>query len=160
MTEESQTKWPKRLFAAAILLLTLYTGYTAGNMRIYSAIGPGPGLFPLALSIILAVLTVIWLLARINKDEIPPAVDWRSYRRSISIVVTVILSTAVMSYLGFFITSCLVMSFITYEIGTQKLVIAALFGISASAVFYLLFHWALGLNFPNSSFSLLQPIGI
>ena len=160
MTEQSQTQWPKRLFAAAILLLTSYTGYTAGNMRIYSAVGPGPGFFPLALSIILAILTIIWLLARIHEDEIPPAVDWRSYRRSFSIVVTVILSTIVMPYLGFFITSCLVMSFITYETGTQKPIISAIFGTAASAGFYLLFHWALGLNLPSSSFSLLQPIGI
>src|ERR1051326_6684516 len=117
MRGASQMQWPKRSFAAAILMLTLYTAYTAGHMRVYSDIGPGPGLFPLVLSILLAILTVIWLLARTDKAEMPERIGWQGCRKTASIVIAIVLSILAMPYLGFTITCCMVMSFITYETG-------------------------------------------
>jgi putative tricarboxylic transport membrane protein len=160
MQEAPQTNWFKGSFAAAISLLTIYTGYTAAQMSVYSALGPGPGFFPLVLSIILAVLTLLWTLAAVAEDEMPIALDRQSYRKIVAIVIAILLSIVVMRHLGFLITSCFVMSFITFETGSHRVLTAAAFGVASSLAFYLLFHSVLGLNLPTSDLALLQSLGV
>jgi len=152
--------WFKSASAATIVALSISVAYLASQMNIYSDYGPGPGFFPLALSLLLALLTLIWLLQPVSDGEVPEALARDGIARVLTIVVAVVVSIWWMPYLGFVVTSCLAIFAIMVMTGSRNIYFAAGLAVVSSLVFQLLFQKALGLSLPTSVIPFINSLGL
>lgn len=157
---KQQFHWVKSASAASILALSLTVAYLASSMNVYSDYGPGPGFFPLVLSLLISILTLIWLLMPVGEGEIPEALTRDAIARVATILLSVALATWLMPYLGFFVTSCLTIFAITVVTGRHSLYFAAALAAVSSLAFQLLFKQALGVTLPAGEMSFISSLGL
>lgn len=150
----------KSISAAAIIALSLSAAYTAARMDIYSDYGPGAGLFPLVLSLLLAILTLIWLLTPVRQSEVPEGLARDSVMRVLSIPLAVALSIWWMPFLGFALTSFIAIFAIMIVTGKHSIAFTAGLAGASSLGFLLLFRQALGVSLPASQLPIISSLGL
>jgi len=152
--------WLKSISAAALVAFSIAVAYSASHMSIYSDFGPGAGLFPLVLSLLLAVLTLIWLFTPVRDSEIPEGLSRDGIARVATILLSVVFSIWLMPYLGFTLTSCLAIFVIMIVTGKHHIGFAAGLAAASSLGFLLLFQKGLNLALPVSQLPLLSSLGL
>jgi hypothetical protein len=150
----------KSVSAAAIIAFSLSVAYSASRMDIYSDYGPGAGLFPLVLSLLLAILTLIWLLTPVRESEVPGGLARDGVVRVLSILFAVALSIWWMPYLGFALTSFIAIFAIMIVTGKHGIAFTAGLAGASSLGFLLLFRQALGLSLPASQLPMISSLGL
>ena len=135
-----------QIAGAAILLLAVFFGYEALQLRYYSELGPGPGFFPLWLSILLGILATIMLVkATVGVREAMPAeffAEKAGYLRNAAIVCAVIATIALMEWLGFRLTMFVFYLFLLSVLRRQHFVLNIVIALAGSFGVYQVFdHW-------------------
>lgn len=139
-----------QISGCAILVFAGAVAYAAAQMRYFTSLGPGPGFFPLWLSIALGVLAVLMiLLATFSASEgMPsvPLVERQGYGRILVIISALAGATFALERIGFAPTMLLMNLFILRVMGRLGLPVTILVAAIGSFGVYYLFTE--GLNVP------------
>lgn len=155
---------------AGILFLTfsIIVMATAWSMEYYSSIGPGPGFFPFWLSLILGLLSIVWIIqiARTKNDSDADEKDTRFLPRGsgllrlLSIIGALAFMILLMDTVGFQLPMFVFLIFLLYVLGKVKplttLIIAAVGSFGLFNVFTLL----LDVQLPFSAIPFLSRLGL
>lgn len=159
MTKVRKQGWLKLTSAAVLVASSSAVAVTAVRMGVYSTIGPGPGLFPAILAVILGLLTVIWLFLPEPQGDSEPV-----SRRGLLSVLTVIGGVAaavfVMDILGFALTVFLLVAINMSVLGRHRLWLVVLLASVTSVGSLYLFQTLLDVLLPRSSIAFLANLGI
>ena len=150
------------------LVFSIIVMGTAWSMEYYSSIGPGPGFFPFWLSLILGLLSIIWIIqvARTKKDSDAGDNDsgflpkGKGLLRILSIVGALAFMILAMDTVGFQLPMFAFLIFLLYVLGKVKplttLIIAA---VGSFGLFYV-FTLLLDVQLPLSAIPFLASLGL
>lgn len=129
------------LLAIAVALI-----YGASSMQYYSSLGPGPGFFPLWLSVALAGLSIIMIVqASFGAADSMPADYWpdrAGVLRVVGLVLALAGAVAGLERLGFAITIFLMNVFALRLLGQKSLLATLIISTVASfGVYYFFTKW-------------------
>ena len=148
----------KRADAIAAIILISFSGYViieSLTMPIYAQYGPGPGLFPLGLGILLAVLSVALLWDGINpgKTDKPSPFQEKKGLVSITLAILGLVGYAILiTKLGYLITTFLLVIFLMMVVARDKVKTTALTAIGVTLLLYLIFEVGLHMRLPKGPF--------
>ena len=147
---------PYQIAGAVVLCIAAFVARESLDLRYYTPLGPGPGFFPLWLSILLAILAIamFWQATFGKADAMPDDffADRKGYLRMGAVVAALVGVIALMEPIGY----CLVMlGFYVYllsALGRQHPVVTVLVALAGSlGVYYAFVHW-LGVSLPIGLF--------
>jgi putative tricarboxylic transport membrane protein len=114
---------------------------------------PGPGVFPLALSILLCVSGIVWFIRGKAAGEKKEGVGWRKFARQFVTAVQIVGLTAAFIFalepLGFLLTSTLYLFVLFLWVSRYRLRTAALLAITFGAGSWLFFEKLLSTPLPK-----------
>jgi hypothetical protein len=149
-------KRPYQITSVVLLGISLFVALQSVKLRYYTPLGPGPGFFPLWLSMLLALLgAMMFWQATFGKSEAMPEdffADRRGYLRVGAVVAALVGVIVLLQRLGF----CLVMLgfylFLLAFLGRQHPVVTAIIALVGSfGVYYVFVHW-LAVPLPSGLF--------
>ena len=139
-------KRPYQVTSIVVLCIAAFLAKGSLELRYYTPLGPGPGFFPLWLSILLAILAIAMLSqATFGKSEAMPKEFFagrKGYLRIGTVVAALIAVIALMEPIGF----CLVMLgfylFLLSALGRQRVLVTGLIALAGSVgLYYVFVHW-------------------
>jgi putative tricarboxylic transport membrane protein len=148
----------KRADAVAAIILISFSGYVIVNslsMPIYAQYGPGPGLFPLGLGIILAVSSLALLWDGINPRKADKPSPFQEKRGMISITLAILglVGYAILiTKLGYLITTFLLVIFLMMVVARDKVKTTVLTAVGVTLLLYLIFEIGLQMRLPKGPF--------
>ena len=114
---------------------------------------PGPGMFPLLLSIALIVLGVLVVITRVraNPDEFPPFVkpSRNESRRVVTVMAASIVSAALLPILGYFLSSLALVAFLVFVVERLRSWRAVATVVALPTVFFVVFVVLLRIRLPG-----------
>ena len=158
-----------QLFGCILLIFFLFMAYTARTTLRYwtegAIIGPGPGYFPFWVCIILAGLSLYWLLqVTVRKGEAMPK-DFIPTREGGMLVLLVFLDmiffTAIVNYVGFPVAMFLFVMGMMTALGKRDLrtiIYDVIFALGVTAFFTFLFGRWLEVAFPQAEIEIFRAI--
>lgn len=140
------TNWRSRAFALFFLLVSIASGGHAWkNMVVGTASEMGPGYFPLMLSIVLGLLSI---LAFLTESDGPGELSLPPPRSILLVLVAPILFALTIRSLGLVLTVAIVAFVTSFASRSTTLREALLLSIALSAFCTVVFHYALALPVP------------
>ncbi len=150
-----------RLYQITGGLSILFSAYIAREsfyLKYYTEIGPGPGFFPLWLSVIFALLSAIMLCsATLGKPEPVPANFWPTrvgWVRMGAIFLDIVTTIALLEPMGYRIVTFLFYTFLLSTLGRQNPIVTALVALAGSFGVYHVFVQWLGVPLPVGMFGI------
>ncbi len=149
-------KRPYQITGLVLLGVSLFVAWQSLKLRYYTPLGPGPGFFPLWLSILLALLAaMMFRQATFGRPEAMPDdffANRRGYLHIGAVLAALVGVIVLLEPLGF----CLVMLgfyvFLLTFLGRQHPVVTAVIALVASlGVYYVFVHW-LAVPLPSGLF--------
>jgi len=139
-------KRPYQITSVMLVLLAAYLIRESLGLRYYSPLGPGPGFFPLWLSILLAILAVVMFCqATFGKPEAMPAdfyADCKGYMRIGAVVASLMVVIVLMEPLGFCLVTLGFYLFLLIALGRQHPLVTVIIAMAGSfGVYYVFVHW-------------------
>lgn len=139
-------KRPYQITGVVLLLVAAFLVRESLSLRYYTPLGPGPGFFPLWLSILLAILAVAMLWrATFGKSEAMPAdfyPDRKGYLRIGAILGALIGVIVLIKPLGFRLVMVGFYLFLLIALGRQHILITVIIALAGSfGVYYVFVHW-------------------
>jgi putative tricarboxylic transport membrane protein len=114
---------------------------------------PGPGVFPLALSILLCISGIVWFIRGKEKGERRKSAGWKEFSRKHVTAAQIVGLTGVfilvLEPLGYLLTSILYLFFLFIWVCRYKLWVAAVFGITFGAGSWFFFEKLLTTPLPK-----------
>ncbi len=176
-SEESRAARVLRLTAPVLLLLLAAAViWSSVGLGYWTPLGPGPGLFPLWLAVLLAALSGIWLIEQIRGKRPSPAdaeepvagLDALPQETEsavkpgqvIAIVVSLVVLTALLEVLGFQLSMLLFLLFHLKVLGRRRWLLTLVLSAVGSFGIYTLFAQVLSVNLPVSAIPALQSLGL
>jgi hypothetical protein len=145
--------------------LGVYVALEARSLGLWTVLGPGPGLLPLALGIALLGLTGAWVVQTVLQwrrgtvdDEPSGAQLDRTY--VIGVVGGLLVLAALMNLLGFQIAMALFLFAELMWLGRQKWWVSVVVALVGSVGIFVLFDRVLGVQLPLSSLPVLSGVGL
>lgn len=128
------------------MLVAVFLAREALKLRYYTPLGPGPGFFPLWLSILLAILAVaMFWQATFGKPEAMPAdfyADRSGYLRIGAVVAALVGVIVLMGPLGFRLVMLAFYLFLLTVLGRQHPLVTGIVALAGSfGVYYVFVHW-------------------
>ena len=160
-----------QLFGCTLLTFFLFMAYTARTTLTYwaegSFTGPGAGFFPFWINLILAGLTLYWLIqVTIRPGEKMPA-DFVPSRHAGILVLVVLLDmvifTVILDYTGFPVAMFFFLMIMVAALGERTLrsmIYYVLFSGAVTAFFVFVFGRWLEVAFPQSQIGILKALGL
>ena len=149
-------KRPYQIASLVLICLAAYFCIESLKMRYYTSFGPGPGFFPMWLSILLAILAVVMFWkATFGRPEPMPAdfyADRRGYLRIGAILVALIAVVVLMKPLGFRLTMMGFYLFLLTTLGCQYWPVTLIITLGGSFGVYHLFVHLFGTPLPIGMF--------
>jgi putative tricarboxylic transport membrane protein len=139
-------KRPYQIAAAVILLAAAFLARESIRLRYYTSLGPGPGFFPLWLSIVMGVLggAMFWR-ATFGATEPMPAdfyADRRGYLRIAAVVGGLIAVIVLMEPIGFRLTMLGFYVAMLAALGRQHWLATGAIALAGSfGVYHIFVHW-------------------
>ena len=134
-----------RITGLLLLLLALAFGITGSQFESDFITDPlGPNAFPVMLATVLGLFSLYLLLRPDPEPEWPAS---RAFRTQGMALAALIAYGVVLEFIGFIISSILLVSFLSHLMGANRRSMLAT-GIAASVVLYFLFNNFLGLPLP------------
>jgi putative tricarboxylic transport membrane protein len=134
-----------RLAALALLAVAVVYAVEARGFETGFIADPiGPRAFPYVLGMILSVLSLS-LLAKPDEESVWPLASFS--RQSGLVVVGLLLYAAILTRLGFLLSTCLLSTLVSIVFGGRRWRALA-FGVASSLLTYLVFDRVLGLSLP------------
>ncbi len=157
----------RRVYQAASLVfiaIGLYVVLEARNLTLFTEMGPGSGFFPFWIGLIFMLLSAIWLGQvslqpdeHMEEDFIP---SQAALVRILSIVVALVLFSALVGTVGFQLLMFCFLLFLLIALGRQKPLITALVSLAGSfGVYYVFTQW-LDVHLPESSIEFFKNLGL
>jgi putative tricarboxylic transport membrane protein len=141
-----------QISGCAILAFAGAVAYSAAKMRFSTSLGPGPGFFPLWLSIALGLLALVMILsATFGVSEPMPSdfiVDRQGYGRILTIVAALAGATFALERIGFAPTMLVMNFFILRIMGRLSFLKTTLIAVIGSFGIYYLFTEGLHVPLP------------
>jgi putative tricarboxylic transport membrane protein len=152
----STMKRPYQITALVLFFFAALVAYESLQLKFYTPLGPGPGFFPLWLSLALAGLTgAMFHQATYGKPE-PMAPDFfdskLGYLRALAICGAWTWATVMLVPLGYRLTMLVFFPFLLLSLGRVKWTTILLFTVIGSLVAYGLFTRVLRVNLPPGPF--------
>lgn len=151
------------LTGLGFLAASIYVIWESGNLEYYTPLGPGGGFFPFWLGIIMAGLTLGWLIQEIrNRDNIksPLMVKDATITRVILPIVALVAVSGFIDILGFQITMFLFLIILLKILGKQNFFVSLVVALLGSFGVYHIFTRFLDVTLPVSSIKFLSNLGI
>lgn len=139
-------KRPYQITGLVLLLVAAFLVRESLSLRYYTPLGPGPGFFPLWLSILLAILAVamLWRVT-FGKSEAMPAdfyPDRKGYLRVGAVLGALIGVILLIKPLGFRLVMVGFYLFLLIALGRQHILITVIIALAGSfGVYYVFVHW-------------------
>ena len=176
-SEETRAARVLRLTAPVLLLvLAAATIWNSLDLGYWTPLGPGPGLLPLWLAVLLGALSAIWLVQQIRGAGPSPAEDGEPVARVaslpeetdepvkpgvvIAIVVSLVVLTAMLEVLGFQLSMLLFLVFHLKVLGRRRWLLTLVLSALGSFGIYTLFAQVLSVNLPVSAIPALRSLGL
>ncbi len=164
-------KHVNQIFGSILLIVFLFLAYYVRTTVIYwskgSTIGPGPGFFPFWTCMILAGLTLYWLVQvmmgpgeAIPKDFLPDRAAGTMFGLTF---LAMIVFTAVMSSVGFPVAMFVFSLVMVAALGKRTLrnmIYYTIFSVGITAFFYIVFGQWLEVAFPKAEIEVLKALGL
>ncbi len=115
-------------------------------MKYYTNVGPGPGFFPLWISLLLAAMAVLLFYQATFRPQDPKPDGFHptrsGYVRMAAIVVALAGTVVLMNPLGFRLTMLAFLLFLLFTLGRQNLIVTALVALAGSVgVYHAFVEW-------------------
>lgn len=149
----------KKTDTITAIVLLVFSGYLIAEsltMAISSEYGPGPGMFPLGLGIILAVLSLALLWDGLNprvKDKPSKFQNQRGLLAAGLVVVGLVGYAVLISLLGYLLTTFLLVIFLMAVVAKDKLKTSLITAAAVTLLLFLIFDVGLGVHLPKGPFS-------
>jgi len=139
-------KRPNQIAAVVLILFSIFTAREALDMTYDTPLGPGPGFFPLWISIFVGILSAIMLYQATFHRSDPMAEDFLpskvGYFRVVAVTLGMIFVVVTMPDLGNQLSMFVFLLFMLYALGRQRLLITALVALAGSfGAFYVFNNW-------------------
>lgn len=150
----------KRADLITSLILLAFSAFiiiNAFSMSIYMQYAPGPGMFPLVLGIVLAILSVSLLISAVSpkgKDKESPFSNKQAMLPALLLALGLIAYAALLSTLGYIIDTFLLVLYIMLIISKDKPKTAILTAVIITAMVALIFQVGLQLRLPHGIFGI------
>jgi len=171
-TAEDRRKQQSRLSAVVAVIVACLGGATiVGSLPLgyWTALGPGPGFFPLWLGILLAVLGTVWLVMEVRSwragapsrpsDEDDEAPEY-SLRTAAAIVVSLVVLATCLEVVGYQLSMLLFLLFHLLVLGKRGLLLSVVIAVVGSFGVFMVFTQLLGVPLPASTLPLLRGVGL
>jgi len=145
--------------AILLLLFGVATAVLSLQIRVGTLRAPGSGFFPFYVGLLLILLAVIHLaeLRRRGRDRggnkmgAPPQNSWR---RVLLFLGATLLSTGLLTFLGYSLAAFVLMALLLYILGVRRWVHVVVIALCAAGVSYALFVLWLQIPLPTAGFGL------
>lgn len=148
-------KRSNQVAAIILFLFSIYMISSSLRMRLSDQYGPGPGLFPFGLGIILAILSVALFIEYTSsrkKDKASPFPQ-RGALLSVGLVILALIGYAlVINSLGYVITTFFFVLFLMGVVQRDKIKMTTLTAIGVAVMLYLIFEIGLQVRLPKGPF--------
>ena len=157
------------IVAAIIACVGVTTIVGSLPLGYWTALGPGPGFFPLWLGILLAMLGVAWAVTEVRSwragvssrpasaEEEPPEY---SLPTAAAIVASLVILAACLEVLGYQLSMLFFLLFHLLVLGKRGLLLSAVIAVAGSFGVFMVFTLLLGVPLPASSIPLLRGMGL
>jgi putative tricarboxylic transport membrane protein len=149
--------------AAALLALAIAVAAGSLSLGLWTRLGPGPGFFPLVLSVVLAAAAVAWALEQrheVEPEEVEDGERANPPRRIVAIVVSLLAAAVAFEILGFQLTAALFLLFHLRVLARVRWLIAIPVVLVGSFGVFGLFDFVLDVPLPTSGIPFLAAIGL
>ncbi len=139
----------KRPYQVASVVLIVFSAFVAQEslrMRYYTPLGPGPGFFPLWVSLLLGSMAAI-MLFRVSFRAAGPMPDGflpsrEGYLRMGAILLALVATVVLLKPVGFRLTMLSFLLFLLFALGRQNLIITLLVALAGSfGVYHAFVEW-------------------
>ncbi len=141
-----------QITAAVCILFAASVAHESIKLKLYTSMGPGPGFFPLWLSISFGILAVVMFCqATFGRSEPMPADFFATrtgYLRIAAILVSLIGTVALLNPVGFRLTSLAFYFFLLNVLGRHSLIVSGLVALAGSFGVYHVFATFLRIPLP------------
>ena len=149
-------KRPYQIAGGVFILLAAFLGWESLELKFYTYLGPGPGFFPLWLSLALGALAILMVLqATVRRPDPIPADFFASragYLRVGAIVAALAAATGLMNLLGFQLTMLGIILFLLLALGRPSWPVTLLVSVAGSFGCFYLFNQFLKVPLPTGFF--------
>lgn len=132
-----------QITAAVCVLFAAFVALESVALKLYTPLGPGPGFFPLWLSILFGMLAVVMFCqATLGRSDPMPADFFATrtgYLRMAAIIGSLIGTVALLNPLGFRLTSLAFYLFLLNVLSRQSLIVSVLIALAGSFGVYHVF---------------------
>jgi len=149
-------KRPYQILAIFLLLVSCFVMRESLELKYYTELGPGPGFFPIWLSVLMAVLAVV-LFAKVTFRQVEPIPEdffqTRSgYLRALAICLAWIWATLMLERLGYRLTVMIFFPFLLLTLGRVRWFVIVLFTVLGSLAVHIIFTKLLAVVLPDGPF--------
>ena len=149
---ESQVRKADTVSAAGLVLLGIYLAVRASDLPFGSLRVPGPGFFPLSLSVLLAALAGLLLVrSRFGVRDASVARLGPEISSVVYAVIAMVVYTLTLERIGFPILTCLLMFFLLRVLGRVGWILSIVLAAAGTAFVFVLFR-QLGAQLPLGPF--------
>ncbi|HSV93075.1 MAG TPA: tripartite tricarboxylate transporter TctB family protein [Desulfobacterales bacterium] len=149
-------KRPYQLTALVLFFLSGVIAYESLQLKYYTTLGPGPGFFPLWLSLALAALAVAMFYQSTFRDSGPrPADFWDSkkgYLRAFAMCIAWIWATVMLERLGYRLTMLVFFPLLLLTLGRVRWWAVILISLLGSVAAFYVFSLGLSVHLPVGPF--------
>lgn len=153
-----------QLSGLAILLFSGWVMWQARTLDYYTGLGPGPGFFPFWLGMIMAALSLAWLI-QVSREGVQAVTEGFfpgrvGLMRMISIVVAMTLFGFLVDTIGFQLMMFAFLLFLLTALGRQNIFVTLAICIVGSFGLFSLFNNYMDAQLPVSSIAFLKNLGL
>jgi putative tricarboxylic transport membrane protein len=149
-------KWPYCITGSLFLLLAIFIGSEALQLRYYTPLGPGPGFFSFWLALVFGGLAVVMIAqATFGRPEPMPKdffTDRTGYLRIGAVVLALVVTIYALEPVGFSLTMFCACAFLLYGLGRQGVFVTLLVSLTSSFGAYYVFDRWLMVPLPRGLF--------
>ncbi|MFJ4210833.1 tripartite tricarboxylate transporter TctB family protein [Paenarthrobacter sp. NPDC089675] len=161
MTEpETKARVAKSVLAGigAFTAVGVYVLVSSIGLGLWTSLGPGPGLFPFAMGILLVAMSIVWLLQELrNPSEAPGGADRGLV---IAVVVSLAVLAAVLDLIGFQLSMFLFLLYHLKVRGRRGWISSLIIALAGSVGAFYAFNYGLNVTLPAAGIPFLNSIGL
>ncbi|MET4902112.1 tripartite tricarboxylate transporter TctB family protein [Paenarthrobacter sp. CC6] len=143
---------------SVFVVVGVYVLVSSIDLGLWTSLGPGPGMFPFAMGVLLVAMSVVWLFQELrNPSETPGGVDGRLV---IAVVVSLAVLAAVLDLLGFQLS---MFAFLLYHLkvrGRRGWLSSLIIALAGTVGAFYAFNYGLNVSLPTAGIPLLNSIGL
>ena len=139
-------KRPHQITATVLLAFSAFMIWESIRLRYYTSLGPGPGFFPLWISIFVGLLAAAMLFqATFRQSEPMPAdffADRAGYFRIVVVLLGLTVTAVLLEPLGFLLTMLGFLLFVLFALGKVSRTVGVVIALLGSfGTYHVFWHW-------------------